>query len=399
MPRRSIPKLMLLGGLLIAGPGCRSFHQGGLRGPELTGEAPVATLTLKEQIDRHNTQVAQVSSAKVPDMTVEVASYQTAGGRERATFMAANLSGVLMVERPRNARLQLRHPAKGEVADIGSNSQEFWMSDSMNKQIVVGRYEQMQADPMAAAFQPEWILEILGLQPISPKATPTKGKVAGTYLLTEKRAGAGGQTLTKETVINEADGRILEHTLKDSNGKVIARAVVKGQHPIPVVDGDAAAGPTIEVAQSVELDVPNFAKLQIRFDDAKLNPSSGFSAEAFVRPTMENQGYALHDIREVMAAGDRSVASAEPAPEEPAPATPARRSRAVRFSDPSNDSASAVDLRSSLESSRAPQATEPTEVLVGYDDDLPRGSDLIRRSSWQAVSPSNSNPRRPNTVE
>ncbi len=227
MAARCVRVGCVLGLALAIGPGCRSFNQGGLRRPEPLTPDATADLGIRDQIERHNVAARQVDAVQVVDLAVSVQSYQTESGGTREPFFA-NTGGVLNVERPKNLRLILSRNVGGEVADIGSNPNEFWMSNAMKREMLVGRYDQIRADPLSASIQPEWILEVLGLQPIAPDAEVKAGPKPGTYTIIERRTGGPGVEWIKETVMTASTGEIVEHRLLSRDRKeLLAQATIR----------------------------------------------------------------------------------------------------------------------------------------------------------------------------
>lgn len=401
MSRRLLMLGLLLGPMLAAAPGCRSLQQGSLRGSQggLAALNP-RTATVRDHIARHNELAARVDALKVSDLDVQVKAYQMANGRERQPFFA-NTGGVLMVQRPKNLKLNLRRSVGGEVADIGSNPQEFWMSNAMDRQMLVGRYDQVEGDPLAAAIQPEWILEILNLQPISPDAAIEKGKTPGTFVLKERRPAGAGQVWTKETLLSETDGRLLEHALYTQDKKLIARASVKKYREVSLPGGDPATATAekVSVPQSLTLEIPGMVDLALSLNDIEVNPpEKAFPPSVFVRPTKENEGYALVDIREVMAAQGGKQLAVESGGSS---VEPPRPSSTVRLSDPGSgrrEVASSGNVAPSsigFGSSQVRSVSSADRQVVG--DDLPRPPAVVHRSTWRmsaggplpAVSPEN----------
>lgn len=361
MSRRGVQVGWLLGLMMSIGPGCRSFNEGGLRRAQPLSPDSTADLGIRDLISRHNEAAGLVRSVKVSDLSVTVQSYQTEGGKTREPFFA-NTKGVLQVERPKNLRMILRNPGLtgDDAADIGSNPQEFWMANGMQREILVGRYDQIRADPLSASIQPEWILEVLALQPIASSASIRSGPKPGTYTITERRSSGANVDWLKETVMSSADGRIVEHRLLSADRKtVLAQASVKGYQDVSVDEGrpeSASTPPTVSIPRSIVLKLPEVADLSLTLKGVHLNPDEGFAAEAFQRPDPEGRRYAVRDIREMMGEPDRRFAASEPDPSSPVIEVegPPPRRRTTRSSDPDPAPTRPIGLRSSPESDAPP---------------------------------------------
>jgi hypothetical protein len=392
MSRRLLKLGVPLGLVLAVAPGCRSLQSGRFGGAQAGGLANLnpGSLTVRDHIARHNEAAVKVTSLKVSDLNVQVQAYQMANGREhKPSTFTANSGGYLLVQRPRNLKLNLRRSVGGEVADIGSNPQEFWMSNAMERQMLVGRYDEVRNEPLAAAIQPEWIMEILGIQQISPNVPFNRGKTPGTVVLTESRPAGGGEVWTKETVLSESDGRLLEHSLYTQDRKLIAKSVVKRykEFAIPALDATGTTPDKISLPESLTLHIPNMVDLDLTLRDVQVNPAAdAFPSTAFNRPTKE--GYAELDIRQAMAAERRQMATDRTSD----PEASAASDSTIRLSDPEParesrvaSNVGAVDLMPSLASQPPARraSSRPERQVVEAAAPSPEGPDMTRRQTWR----------------
>jgi len=129
------------------------------------------------------------------------------------------VNGHLAFERDKNFRLELDGPMRHTVADIGSNDTGFWfwVEDKKEKSIYVCDHKDINSCQLAVTLQPDWIIEVMGLRRFSEdearKVHAKPGEQPGTLVLTQFRKDAKGQTYTKETIVNESSGHILQHKL------------------------------------------------------------------------------------------------------------------------------------------------------------------------------------------
>ncbi len=191
-------------------------HAGGASGlsSRAAPAAPGVSLTANEAIERHNINAARVQALEArPRISVD------APGVPRGS-----VDGRMALERPKNFRLQMITTMRHTVADIGSNSDEFWFwtESKQDKSVYVCSYDDVNRSPISAAFQPDWITEAMGLRPITRdearQMAMKPGDVVGTTRLVMSRQGRGGETLTKETILDQA-GRIKEHRLYQGQGR------------------------------------------------------------------------------------------------------------------------------------------------------------------------------------
>ena len=173
-----------------------------------------------ELLAEHNRNAERVQSLEArPSITID-----RQGG----------VSGSLAFERPKNFKLVLSSTMTiGNLADIGSNDQEFWfwVKNSRDKAVFFCNYDDAGESPLSSSLQPDWIIEAFGLNVISPEEAAqikvTPGSEPNTLVLTHKAHERQGQTFVKETIIHEDSRRIREHRIYSAGKKaLLAKAVV-----------------------------------------------------------------------------------------------------------------------------------------------------------------------------
>lgn len=217
---------------LLAACGCRA---GGA--DNLSRRAPVVpvtpTLDARTVIDEHNRNAERIQTLEAaPSLTI------TANRGRRSV----GVSGHMALERPRNFKLDLG--AHGtDVADIGSNDQKFWfwVRDNSDKAIYYCNYEDAQDSALTTAFQPDWIVEALGLRVIPTEEMGdyklTRGDRPGELVLRHQPTQSGSESVTRVTIISETTHRIREHQLFATDTKqLLARAIVDDYMPLPLID-------------------------------------------------------------------------------------------------------------------------------------------------------------------
>jgi hypothetical protein len=303
-PRPALLAVMAL--LLVAG--CRAAGLRQLDRPEPSAARPA--LAVEEFVARINQNAQQVQSLKArPEITVVVANREHYG-----------VSGRMALERPRNFRLELTSGAMvtSKEADIGSNDKVFWfwVKDREHRrdeprQYLAGRYDESGATPLAIAFQPDWIIEALGLREIPPeeaKAITVRrgpGKDAGRLYLTQPVRAGDRQAYAKVMVIDEATRQIRELRLYDKDQKtLLAWARMSDYRSI---DGK------VTLPGRVELNwVPEQLALIVNLGRPQLNTPN--PPDYFEEPKFP--GYARVDITDQagLAKGPATVRETRPAP-------------------------------------------------------------------------------------
>ncbi len=237
---RSRPAVLALAlGVVALLPGC---HAGGASGltAKPAPQVPGVSLTASEAIERHNLNAARVQALEArPRISVT-----SPGG-------SGSADGKMALERPRNFKLQIDATVKGTIADIGSNDKGFWFwaQSKKDNNVYVCSYDEIDRSPLSAAFQPDWIVEAMGLRTISreeARQMTSKGAdIPGAVKLVSTRKGSNGETLTKETIL-DTSGRIKEHRLYQGQGRdrtLIASASVSEFKSFPVEGGESVTLP------------------------------------------------------------------------------------------------------------------------------------------------------------
>lgn len=123
------------------------------------------------------------------------------------------LDGRLAMERPRNFKLDLSFMGDTK-ADIGSNDDEFWFwySNRGDRSIYWCRYADVPSSTLPVTYQPDWIIEAMGLQTIPPEEASQirvrDGVEPGTSILTFPVVRDRGEPYSREMIVGNTDHRI-----------------------------------------------------------------------------------------------------------------------------------------------------------------------------------------------
>lgn len=410
MSRSSALTVLLLGLVALTSSGCRSF-QGSFRNREVAQlpsdriDKPDPAEIVRTVAHDHERRAQLVQSLKVAELNIRIANYRDQRGRERSPFVGAAAGGVLVIERPRNLRVKLSKPPGMAVADIGSNDQEFWFANDLQNEMVVGNYEQTEgfADPMLASIRPDWIFEVLGLEPLPADLEIVPGESDATITLVEQRRLANGSSMVKESVVSVAEQRIIEHRLyTEGRRELIAKARVEKPETIRLPSNGSDEPPvTIQLPRIVHLTVPEMAELTMYLGGIKPNPNDDFVANTtFDLPPKE--GYDVVNILQLSGANGAKLAdhSQEPAqdlsrqPERSVTAAAPSRSATTRGASSDDRAPGALSLpRSDREVAR----TEELSTRGGRPEVSGSGFQSIADRS--PVSPDLPSPNRPGRAE
>jgi hypothetical protein len=275
--------LALLATLPLAG--CRTAGVGNLARPEPI--APLATTNTRALIAEHNRNAERIQRFEArPSITV------------RSAQMNAGAGGRLAFERPRNFKLTIAPTAGSDVADIGSNDTEFWfwIKESKQRVIYYCNYEDLASSSLDPTFQPDWIIEALGLRIIpeeeADEITVKRGSEPGTLELIHRPTRAGSRIVTRVTILDEATHRIRAHKLLSGDQKtLLAQATVTGGYQsVPVDSKTGAKGETVTVPRALKLQwVQQKWTMEVSLDGAKAS-TEGFDLVRregmFVEPSL-----------------------------------------------------------------------------------------------------------------
>jgi hypothetical protein len=230
--------------ILAFAPGCRTLNLASPNrldrpGAEQRRLSPAAT----QIVEKWSDNAAKVRSLKA-EPTVKLTSVD---GRKRFN---AGVSGRLALERPRNFKLDLS-TSFGQIADIGSNDELiwFWIKDG-TEGVYLARYTPDGQPSAPLNVDPQWVMEAMGLQVISPeqiaKLDIRRDPATRHMIFSERRLGPAGERWLKETEMDVAGDIVAHRLLEDvSPKKLIASAEIEGWQSvaIPAEEGSAVPMP------------------------------------------------------------------------------------------------------------------------------------------------------------
>jgi hypothetical protein len=144
-------------------------------------------------------------------------------------FQQWGMRGKMICDKPRNFRMVAEVLAKNE-ADIGSNKDEFWywIARDNPPYLVHCSYANLERGvKIPFPFQPEWVMEALGMGTYDPGLHYQVIPHRNTLDLVCETVNQG-QRVQKITVFNRSASRtqVREHVLRDASGREICKASV-----------------------------------------------------------------------------------------------------------------------------------------------------------------------------
>ncbi len=151
--------------------------------------------------------------------------------------LSVKLTAALAFEREKRFRMGVESII-GKEMDLGSNDTHFWFwSRRMNPPALhYARHENVDKTLLKTPLNPNWMLECLGVIPVQYQNVNI-AKIGDKWAVIEERT-SNGLPVTKITLIDRENKRIVGHYLYDHLGKMEASAeIVSFQdidgHPIP----------------------------------------------------------------------------------------------------------------------------------------------------------------------
>jgi hypothetical protein len=229
----------------LAMSGCVALNRGSVS----PSSRPLAerTLDVDKFVAEHN-QNAELVQSITAKPTITVAG----------KVMKAHPEGWLAVVRPRNFKLMLKSVGQKQ-ADIGSNDEEFWFwVRGDDKSVYWANYADLESSSLAITYQPDWIVEALGLTPIS-SAEAAHLKIRepdrDTTALIFPPTKSGTETYTRMLIVSNHTRRIKEHRIYAGNLQtLLAQASVTSYKDFELDTSDKGVRESCYLPESVKLD-------------------------------------------------------------------------------------------------------------------------------------------------
>ncbi|MGE5754770.1 MAG: hypothetical protein ACM35G_03490 [Planctomycetaceae bacterium] len=391
---KPVRQVMLALQATLALAGCRTAGVGNLTRPEPI--APPSSLSARGLIAEHNRNAKRIQSFEAkPSITI------------RSEQMSGGISGMLALERPRSFKLDLFNTIGSKIGDIGSNDAEFWFwtKDGKQRAIYYCNYDDLASSSLAATFQPDWIVEAMGLRIIpeeeADEITVRRGTEPGTLVLTHRPTKSGGQTFTRVTILDESTRRIKVHKLFSGDQKVLlAQATVTGGYQsVPITSAAGETGEAVFVPRALKLDwVQEKLALEVTLNQAKAG-KEGFKQSRrealFVEPKLGRGFERINLAKQAETRDPPEQAETRDPPattvRETLPAPPTR----VRLGEPTPLGLDETGTRPGDPGARAdddlPPRTAPVERYIGPRIPSPPEPESVRAaatSGWHNVPPS-----------
>jgi hypothetical protein len=270
-----------VGGLLLL-IGCNTFPLARTTSGPTAANIPTEVPGKEAILNYLNDNARRVQSVRVKELDIVA----------KEGMQSVGLRGDLVCAKPRNFRMRANSAMKQE-ADIGSNDQEFWFWVARNTppHLYYCSYDDLaRGVRVPFPFQPEWVMEALGIAETGPAENYKLVVKPGMLELVEETRSPQGAPVRKVTLLNRAPAQgttpqVTAHILQDAQGREICSA------HISEVQFDRVTGAILP--RKVRLVCPaEKMELKLQLDDCAVNDPTvaQVSGRLFSRPALANVG-------------------------------------------------------------------------------------------------------------
>jgi hypothetical protein len=197
-----------------------------------------------------------------------------------------NLRASLVCQKPRNFRLHGKM-MQSTVVDMGSNDQEFWwwISKANPPHLYHCSHEEFTRSQgrIQLPFQPDWIMEALGMSEFDPRKAYTLVPKGNNLELVDIVVAPDGRQVRKVTMLSRKGNQVqvIAHLLQDDKGKEICSARVLQMQRDPATDA--------MLPRKVEMNWPaEKVKLVVTLNEIGVNTAlPQGNGRLFQRPALE----------------------------------------------------------------------------------------------------------------
>lgn len=222
--------------------GCRTVGTGSIahnRPPDLR---PRPSFDLDAFVAEHNQNAERIQSLRAkPAITA------TMGPPDRAR--SHRVDGRLAMNRPRSFELQL-YRLGTNYADIGSNDEKFWfwVQNEKDRSVYYCNHDDLASTTLGVAYQPEWIVEAMGLKSITADEAAlvnlSPGPQPGTTALSFPPSRSGSQDYRRVMIVSDQTRKVREFRVLSADGKnLLAQATIKKYADFPATKTDSGEPP------------------------------------------------------------------------------------------------------------------------------------------------------------
>jgi hypothetical protein len=274
--------LLVIAALGLAG--CAALNRSTL--PPRSRPVAERTLDVDQFVAEHNRNADLIQSLKAePNIAV------------RSKAIRAQADGKLGMVRPQSFKLELSHSGQ-KMADIGSNEDEFWfwVQNEDDRSIYWCKYSDLESSALSITYQPDWIMDALGLKPITPEEADSirveKTDNANLSAVVFPPARSRGESYQRMMIVSNYTRRVKTHRIYayagDRRGNILAEAVIPAYKEIDIERSESGAFQSCYLPESLRLEwKKDQLMLDVSLKDVIVNQfDSSRAAAIFVEPAI-----------------------------------------------------------------------------------------------------------------
>ena len=267
-------------GILVCLTGCPPFQK--KAAPDFRAQVTTPTPSAGELVAALNDNARKIQSVGCRYLDIDCKEPQPGG-----------LRGWMYCQKPRSFRMTASLAGQTEL-DMGSNDSEFWYWIRRNEPPYLFHcsHEEFAKGQirLQVPFQPEWIMEALGMAEYDPAKSYQVVANKNTIELIEPTLLPQGQTVNKITIFTRSQNslQVTGHVLKDSqNNEICTATILKPQQ-------DPATGALLPKVVELHWKAEHL-KMQLLMPNATVNGMEGQrNPDLYARPNRpEIQSYDL----------------------------------------------------------------------------------------------------------
>lgn len=225
-------RLMIVAAVLAPLAGCKWLDDHLRPTQKTAGAGPLEKVEPDRLLAFVNMRASRMQSLYYSDVR--------ASASDHGVPLPATLRGSLAANQPRNFRMTAN--ALAAKVDLGSNSDQFWVyfdGAGAKPLFVFASHSDFEAGkakiPGGIPFEPDWVMQALGLVPLPPGNQYTAlppDQTARTYTLSWPATTPNGMAVVKQIVFDGDPAlgtkpQVKKHLVRDTKGKLICSAEVK----------------------------------------------------------------------------------------------------------------------------------------------------------------------------
>jgi hypothetical protein len=278
---RRISNALVLGSLFLI-TGCPPFQK--KTNPDFRAQVTAPAPTSAELVAFLNDNSRKIQSVGCRYLDIDVAEGDKPG---------VSLRGWMYCQKPKSFRLNASLAGNTEV-DMGSNENEFWywirrseppyLFHCSHQEFARGQVR------LQVPFQPEWIIEALGMAEYDPAKSYQVVANKNSIELIEPSVLPQGQQVNKITIMTRSQGglQVTGHVLRDSQNKEICTATITRPQQDPATG--AVLPKVVDLKWTAE-----HVKMTLHMPGASVNGMEGQrNPDLYARPVLKDiQSYDL----------------------------------------------------------------------------------------------------------